>query len=331
MKKIKVNRTYLFIAVAGMIITFNMTFVAYQDCSSMLGNRIYLVCFSSFILFAVAVLFNSYILTPRLLLKGKYLMYSIILGAVVLLLPAISIVQEYIVRNAFSLPHRITSYTSPLILFDNLSSSLTYSICFLGISAVAFLRQWTEERTRVEQMEYEHLTSEINKLKGQITPAFLSRTLTHASASVRSNPKKATEMLMKLGLLLRYQLYDCNREQTLLNGEISFLRNFLSVEQINRKDFEYEIRIEGETHRAFVPPLLFVSLIQEMITDSTTLKLYFAVVEDSFCFRLCFNGEKQPESLEIETIERRLELQYPGKYVLTHHTGKVELNIDISA
>ncbi|NDV82385.1 sensor histidine kinase [Bacteroides sp. 51] len=331
MNKIKENWKYLLFGLAGMIITFNMTFVAYQDCNNLLGNRIYLVCFSSFILFAVAILFNYYILIPRFLLKGKYLMYSVILGAVVLLLPTISIAQEYLVRNAFSLPHRITSYTSPLILIDNLASSLTFLICFLGISAIAFLRQWTEERTRVEQIQYEHLTSEINKLKGQITPTFLSRTLTHASASVRSNPKKATEMLMQLGALLRYQLYDCNREQVLLNGEISFLRNFLRVEQMNRKDFEYEIHVEGDMHRAFVPPLLFVSLIQETMDDSTVLKLYFTVVEHSLRFHFRFNGKKQPQSKDIEAIKRRLELQYPGKYVLTHQSGKVELNIDISA
>lgn len=331
MKKIKAYWKYLFIAVAGMIITFNMTFVAYQDISSMLGNRIYLICFSSFILFAVAILFNSYILIPRLLLKGRYLMYSVILGAVVLLLPAISIAQEYVVRNAFDLPHRITSYTSPLILIDNLASSLTFCICFLGISAIAFLRQWTEQRTRMEQMEYEHLNAEINKLKGQITPAFLSRTLTQASASVIPNPKKATGMLMQLGSLLRYQLYECNREQVLLSGEITFLRNFLSVEQMNREGFEYEIRMEGDIHRVFVPPLLFVSFIQQIMADSTSVKLSFTVADHSFHFLCFYNGTKQPEHGEIEAMKRRLDILYSGRYQLTETEGKVELNTDISA
>lgn len=330
MKKIKENWKYLFFALAGMIITFNMTFVAYQDISRMLGNRIYLVCFSSFILFAVAILFNYYTLIPGLLLKGKYAMYSVIIGAIVLLLPALSIVQEYIVRSAFSLPHRITSYTSPLILVDNLASSLMYLICFLGISAIPFLRQWTEQRTRIEQMEYEHLNSEINKLKGQITPSFLSSTLTHASASVRVNPKKATEMLMQLGSLLRYQLYDCNREQVLLNGEINFLRNFLYVEQMNRNDFDYEVCVEGDVNRVLLPPLLFVSLIQEVMADSTVLRLYFTVAEYSFCFRFYYNGKNEPDNQEIESIKRRLEMQYPGKYALTQQAGEIGFNIDIS-
>lgn len=331
MKKFKNIWKYLLIIVAGMILTFSTTFVAYQDCSSMLGNHIYLPCFSSFILFAVAIFFNYHILVPRLLLKGKYAIYLVILVAIVLLLPALAIIQEYIVRNTFSLPHRITSYTSPLILIDNLASSLLYLICFLGTSAMAFLRQWTEQRTRVEQMEYEHLTSEINKLKGQITPAFLSSTLTHASESVRSNPKKATEMLMKLGSLLRYQLYDCNREQVLLGGEITFLRNFLYVEQMNRENFEYEISVDGDMNRIFVPPLLFVLLIQDMMADSTLLKLDFRITEDSLHFRLFSNGGKEPESQEIEVIKRRLELQYPSNYVFTHQAGEVSLNIHISA
>lgn len=331
MKKLKNIWKYALIIVAGMILTFSSTFVAYQDCSSMLGNRIYLPCFSSFIIFAVAILFNYYTLVPRFLLKGRYTIYLVILAAIILILPALAIFQEYIVRNAFDLPHRITSYTSPLILIDNLASSLLYLICFMGTSAVAFLRQWTEQRTHVEQMEYEHLTSEINKLKGQITPAFLSSTLTHASGSVRTNPKKATEMLMQLGSLLRYQLYDCNREQVLLSGEISFLRNFLYVEQMNREGFAYEITVTGETNRIFIPPLLFVLLIQDLMTDSTVLKLNYQITEDSLRFQILYNGQKEPEAQEIEVIRRRLELQYPGRFALSSQAGEVTLNIHTPA
>lgn len=138
-------------------------------------------------------------------------------------------------------------------------------------------------------------------------------------------------MLMRLGSLLRYQLYDCNREQVLLSGEIDFLRNFLYVEQMNREDFEYEISVEGEMNRIFVPPLLFVLLIQDMMADSTWLKLDFSVAEDSLRFHFCSNGKKEPENQEIEVIKRRLELQYPGRYVLTHRAGDVSLNIHISA
>lgn len=321
---------YVFFVIAGAVIISSMVFVAYMDCAVQLGNRIYLLCLSSCICYMIAMLVNYHYLIPKFLLKGRYVPYSTLIFTTAYLLPTLSIVQEYFVRNTWGLPHRISSYTSPLILVDNLSSCMMLLICFLGVSAIMLFRQWKNQEEQLNLMEYEHLQSEINKLKGQATPSFLSKTLKKASAFIPVDAAKANEMLMQLSKLLRYQLYDCNRDEVLLTSEINHLNNFLRIEQLNKDKFEYEIQTTGSLNHLFIPPLLFISLIQDMAECSTFLKIRFIYENNSLFFRCEFNKENTFSDHEIASFNKRLDLQFPGKYILFTEAGLAELKIKLS-
>lgn len=327
--KYRIWRHLIFILV-GAIITFNQVFITYQDSQSVLANRIYLICFSSFAAYLVAMYFNYFYLTPKILLKGKYIAYTIALCFIVLLLPTLSIAGEYLVRNALGLPHRITSYTNPLILVDNLSTSVITAICFCGVSIIMLFRKWMTGNQQVARLEGEHIQSELNKLKGQIAPAFLSNTLHAASASAESEPQKASGMLMQLGQLLRYQLYDAGRDRILLKSEINFLTKFIELEQKNNPGIQYRIHTEGDIHNTFVAPMLFISLIQCIITDSSILDLSFRLEDRTLTF-VCKTDAKKPLDNDVFTlVKQRLELQYSDKYAWILNPEMVELKIDIA-
>lgn len=327
--KYRIWRHLLFILV-GAIITFNQVFIAYQDCSSILGNRILPICLSSFLLYCIAIYFNYYYLVPKFLFKEKYTIYLIILAVIVFLLPALSIAEEYQIRNSLDLPHRITSYTNPLILVDSLALFMITAICFLCVTIVQLFHNWIKKNEHVSRLEYEHSKSEVNKLKGQITPGFLSKTLGNAAASVKTNPKKTTDMLVKLGQLLRYQLYDCNRDKVLLKSEVNFLTNFLTLEQLNKNNFRYNIHADNNVNNIFVSPLLFISLIQNMIETGTHLELLFYPKGKSLFFQCKSDNEYKLTDDELLLIKKRLDIQYPDKYSLSVDPGFVKLQIDIS-
>lgn len=320
---------YVFFVIVGAVITSSMVFVAYMDCAAELGNRIYLLCLSSCICYAVAMLVNYHYLIPKFLLKGKHVVYSILIFATAYLLPTLSIVQEYFVRHAWGLPHRISNYASPLIEVDNLSSCMMLLICFLGVSASMLFRQWKDQEEQLNMMEHEHLQSEINKLKGQATPVFLSKTLKKASVLIPTDAKKANEMLMELGKLLRYQLYDCNRDEVLLTSEINHLNNFLRLKQLNEEGFEYDIQTTENRNNLFIPPLLFISLIQDIAECNTFLKISIEYEDSSLSFRCEFNRENALSDSEAASFKRRLGLQFPGKYEFVSEAGIVELEISL--
>lgn len=320
---------YVFFVLVGFIITSSMVFVAYMDCHAQLGNRIYLLSFLSCLCYSLAMLFNYHYLVPRFLLKGRYAAYTVILLITAFLLPALSVVEEYGARTVWNLPHRITSYTSPLIWIDNLSSSILLLMCFLGVSAILLFRQWKSQEEQLDRMEYAHYLAEVNKLKGQITPSFLSHTLLHAAATLHANSRNASVLLMQLSRLLRYQLYDCNRERVLLVSEIDQLDRFLSIHQLSKEGFEYEIRTAPGLANCFIPPLLFISLVQCVVAECSRVKLYFS--SDCEGKRLSFRCESDRENglslPEIASCRKRLDLHYPASYTLTFEAERIELKI----
>lgn len=321
---------HLLLIIVGAIITFNQVFIAYQDSQISLGNRIYLICLSSFLLYLFAMYFNYFYLTPRFLLKGKYIAYSILLSIVVFSLPTLSIVNEYWIRNTLDLPHRITSYTNPLILVDNLASCMITAICFCGISVVMLFRHWITDNAQVSKLEGDNLKLELIRLKGQITPDFLSRTLRNSSALVETNPGKTTYMLMELSQLLRYQLYDCNRDKILLKSEIGFLARFLNLEQSNNLQFQYQIHSQAGVDSLLVSPMLFISTVQYAIQNSSLLDLDFNIENGCLLFACKFDSGRELCGDALSLTEKRLGLQYPGKYTLIVSSGMTILKINIS-
>lgn len=204
---------HLILCVAGAIITSNIVFVAYEDCRAVLGMHILLICAVSFVAYMAAIYFNYFCLTPKFLLRGRYVTYAIALCVIVFLVSTLSIAGEYWVRNMLDLSHRVTSYTNPLILVDSLSGTIITAICFCGISSTMLLRRWIQGNEQINRMEVEHTKSEINRLKGEIDPTFLSKTLREVSALAESDPQRASDMLMQLAQLLRYKLYGIYRNE----------------------------------------------------------------------------------------------------------------------
>ncbi|MFR9261450.1 MAG: histidine kinase [Bacteroides cellulosilyticus] len=140
---------------------------------------------------------------------------------------------------------------------DYLSSFPLTLLSIMGGGMTVLLRLWILENQRVMQLEKIRLQSEIEHLKEQISPSMLFRVLHYSGEQALVNPGKASKMLMKLSQILRYQLYDCNREKVLLNTEIKFLTNYLELEQLVSGKFDFHMNASGETGRTFCIPIAF--------------------------------------------------------------------------
>lgn len=321
---------HLIFMLVGAIITFNQAFIAYRDAYAVVGDRIYLIGAAFFTAYLLAMYFNYFYLTPKLLLQGRYVSYACMLCIIVLSLPTLAIAAEYHIRQALQLPHRIASYTNPLILVDNLSSSVVSAICFCGVSVVMLFRKWMSGTRQVARLEQEHIQTELNKLKGQIAPAFLSRTLRTAAESTLTAPQTASDMLMQLGQLLRYQLYDAARDRILLKSEINFLAQFIQLEQHSNPTIQYRIRSEGDINNTFVAPMLFISLIQCIINDCRRLDLLFLVEGDLLVFSCRTETDRPLNSAMFAALKQRLEWQYPDRYTWQVSQTIITLNLEIS-
>lgn len=325
-KKYQVWRHVLFIAFAA-VITFNQVLIAYQDCQVVLGNDIYLIGGSSLMTYLTVMYFNYFYLTDKFLLRDRIWSYLIITMICMLSLPVLSLWIEYGVRNWANLNHRIADYSSPLILVDILSTSVITLICFCGISLILLYRTWSLTNQHVSVLEIEHLTSELKKLKGQITPEFLSRALHHASLWTIKDPQKTNDILLKLSELLRYQLYDAQQEKTLLNSELLYVTKFISLEKRCRPILESQLKIDKQHHYHQISPMLLLTLVQTFIKESNSLEISSNVENNMLTFVCKSHSITGALENQLISIRKRLDLAYSHQYILQLETGSVTLKL----
>lgn len=262
---------------------------------------------------------NMYFFVPQLLFRKKYLSY----GLFVLL----GMILSFYIHEVFSW------YFKPDLLpnEDDSINFFTYSFMIMMLiiasAAVKLFQQWISDAQLIHDLDLAKTNAELEQLKNQINPHFLFNMLNNANVLIEDDPKKASQVLMKLSDLLRYQLYDSSRDKVLLTSEIHFLEDFLNLEKVRRDNFNFLISKEGELSGIQVPPLLFISFIENAVkhnNDSAKLSyvnLFFNVSHSELYFK-CINSKPAVKAINksgglgLANIKRRLELLFPSSHDL---------------
>lgn len=331
--KYRILRHVLLIFFVLVIICFNQTYTTYQPSLKALGSKLYLLALITTVAYIVIVYFNLYVLVPKLLLKKKYFSYITVLSAFVLLLIIAMNAQEYIAYTLLDIPHVRSSYLNYVSFLNDISNFTINMLCISGGSMIVLFKYWMENEQVVNQLQNEQMQSEVEQLKDQINPQFLFNILNRASVLAKTNPQLASEMLMKLSHLLRYQLYDCSRDKVLLSSEINFLSNYLALEKLYFDKFNYSISSEGDVHRAFVSPLLFIPFVQSTINQiqsqdrESVVDMHFSSDDNMVCFTYQSDNHKIPSEEELTGIKQRLKALYDSNYTLSTTNGIIKLEL----
>ncbi len=323
---------HLLLITALAIIAFNHIFQEFQQYGSVLGNSIYLLGSAFWGLYLAAVYFNLYVLIPGFLLKKKYVLYLVVFFLLMLLLLAGKLFTEW---AGFSLMNSRLTYAQTNI-YDNISYFVLNTICIAGISMTVLLKQWTEDDLRINRLESELLQSEVDRLKEQINPHFLFDILNTASVLAKTNAEKASNIQFRLSELLRYELYDCNREKVFLNADIQFITNYLELEQLYADDFKYSLHVEGKTEHLLISPLLLIPLVQKTLMkirdQNKHAALHIALNIDNNNIRFgCRADDITLSETDFSMVEQRLRILYKEACRLFVTEDTVELQLILSS
>lgn len=285
---------------------------------------------------------NLYWLFPRFLLKNRLLTYAfgVILVSLIIIV-AVAVFQILTVEVTTTAAH---SQLIP-ILINAISGVLAMGFTIAGMSAILLLRHWILYNQRVDELQSATLHSELRFLKNQINPHFLFNMLNNANVLIRKNPAEASQVLFKLEDLLRYQMNDNFREHVPLRSDIRFLNDYLNLEKIRRDHFDYSITEEGEIDAIQLPALLFIPFVENAVKHNfdsehpSYVHLFFKIDNDHLEFR-CENSKpavaiakSRVGGIGLTNIRRRLELLYPGRYLLevaeteNQYTVTLKLNL----
>lgn len=276
---------------------------------------------SAFLLFLLLVYTNMYLLVPKLLFKNRYIAYSLAVLGIIVIADFIHLAGE----SLFSKDALLDPHDEGVSIFP-FSFLIVIFIC--ASAAIKLFQRWMSDTQLIYDLKQAKTTAELEQLKNQINPHFLFNMLNNTNVLIKKDPEKASQVLMKLSDLLRYQLYDSAREKVLLTSDIHFLEDFLNLEKVRRDNFDYVISKEGNLSGVQVPPLLFISFVENAVkhnNDASNLSyvnLFFEVRNGDLYFK-CVNSKpvlraiKQSFSgLGLANIKRRLDLLFPLSHIL---------------
>ncbi|WP_261511816.1 sensor histidine kinase [Chryseobacterium paludis] len=294
----RIYRNLLFIAFIGAVL-YNST--------SVIDNPVVI-----FLYFIILFYINMYVLVPKLLFRNRNIEYCL---SVIGILVIVAICGYFF--NPFNKEHGVN-----IPLFSFLTALL-----LAASSSIKLFQKGMMDKQLIYDLGQSKTYAELEQLKNQINPHFLFNMLNNANVLTKKDPEKASQVLMKLSDLLRYQLYDSARDKVLLTSDIHFLEDFLNLEKVRRDSFDFLISQEGDLRGLQIPPLLFISFVENAVkhnndaTKPSYVNLYFDVINGKLFFK-CINSKpisrcvNNTGGLGLVNVKRRLELLFPATHSL---------------
>jgi two-component system, LytTR family, sensor kinase len=278
----------------------------------------------------VFVYLNLLVLMPQLLLKRK--IWTYLFTALVTLL----LYSGYTYSYAPVDPEETLTPLTQFFSYDLLDGVQL----FVVVLGLRLMLEFNYQQRRLAELQNTNLQTELAYLKSQVSPHFLFNMLNSIAVLSEKYPDKVTPVILKLSNVLRYQLYEGEKEQVALTDEIENLRAYLALEALRQNKMEVNFQVHGNTNGLLLPPLLFLPFIENAVKHGINAKgesridIRFEVQPDSLHFFVENAKPPQPSThlaggLGLKNIRRRLELLFPNSYQLTEEnlTDKFIINL----
>jgi sensor histidine kinase YesM len=263
------------------------------------------------------------VLIPRLLFRSKMILFALSFFIIVsLIYLLVWILDLYFLQHL--IPDKRVHIEFSLLHYIQIGAIT--SVLLASVVGMKVFKKWINDVERMHELQQTNLRTELEQLKSQVNPHFLFNTLNNLHVLTKTDPEKASQVILGLSDLLRYQLYDSAREKILLSKDIAFIYNLLSMEKLRKDDFNYEVHSEGKIDGISLPPFLFIPFVENAIkhgasaTGHSYLKLNFRITSEHLYF---YSENSKPAARKTSTggiglknIKRRLELLYPNNHTL---------------
>jgi len=183
------------------------------------------------------------------------------------------------------------------------------------------------DRKRLEQLEKENLEQQLEYLKYQINPHFLMNTLNNIHALVDIDPEKSKQTILELSKMMRFVLYEGNKQVVPLDREIAFLQNYIQLMKLRYTDkVKITVDVPKNLPNKEVPPLMFITFVENAFKHGVSYRqasfidIAINIGEDKLVFD-CRNSRIPKEDdkhggVGLANVKKRLELIYGNRYTL---------------
>ncbi|AEL27441.1 sensor histidine kinase [Cyclobacterium marinum] len=297
---------------------------------------------------------NMYVLVPKLLFKDRIWAF-IGLGILLILLFLFLIIQFENLVNLPELMHNAFRPDKPYLPKPRNFSYDLFTILLLlfglGIStSVVVVEKWQTDAGLRRQMEKEKVSSELSYLKAQINPHFFFNTLNNIYSLTNIDVERAQKAILKLSRMMRYVLYETDKDTTYLSKELDFIKDYVDLMQLRLTDkVKLILNIQETGEDITIAPMLLLPFIENCfkhgVSSKTESKIEIYIGQKGKVLELKTVNLKfppNPKSKEnmgsgigLTNTRRRLDLIYGEKCKLLideenpENEYRVQLNLNL--
>lgn len=156
-------------------------------------------------------------------------------------------------------------YPLNVLLTDNI---FYYSIIASAGAASFFYRYTIVSYLQQAEREKNILTKELNFLKNQFNSHITFNFLTYCYSKVHLELPKTAESIELFSDMLRYNLQTKSQEKVPLSGEISYIKDFLSLQKLIIPEAQLKFEYNEDYEDVYIVPRICISVIERIFNDS---------------------------------------------------------------
>lgn len=278
--------------------------------------------------------FVTEFLLPRYYFSNRFFRFSIYLALTILAYPLVSYLIRVGIVDVY-INHQRESYS-----FYNYFAAIL--IFVFGLAPMAWFKIASHLKEDVlfhQKLDNDRLNAllklketELKLLRSQLHPHFLFNTLNNLYSLALEKSDKTPDLIIRLGDMLSYIIYDCNSDKVLLSKEIDFLNSFIELQKVRFISCDIKLEITGDIDDQKIAPMLLHTFIDNSfkhgaarISGDSWIKISIEANSGLIDFRVENNIPaekdmiKEPGGIGIENAKKRLQLIYRDRYDLKIH------------
>lgn len=218
--------------------------------------------------------------------------------------------------------------------FGDEDGYVVFSLLFFTSMCLWILRWVIIQIKFILRLKKEKTQAELMHLKSQVNPHFFFNTLNNLYGLVEQDTVKAQQLILKLSDMMRYSIYEGQKDWVTLADEITYLENYMVLHRMRyHKEIAIRFDIEIEDRSITIMPLLFIIMVENAFKHGVE-----KLRKDAFV-HIRLKATKKLVDFEIENNVDPEEKQSSGGIGLTNlkqrlalvYLNKHELNISSQA
>lgn len=202
------------------------------------------------------------------------------------------------------------------------------SLLFAVGASIKLVVEWYKSEKIKALIKNEKVNTELSFLKTQLNPHFLFNSLNSIYSLANKKSDNTTDAIITLSELMRYMIYETNKDVVSLQNEINYIKNYISLQNLRLKDSSgVRFNVHGYLDY-YIEPLLLISFIENAFkygtdyTGKTNIVIKINVENGNLNLNISnyisLKEKNNPNSgIGIQNIKKRLKLLYPDSHTLT--------------